>query len=221
MNASKIRIFNDSLLITLALVSVGLLVLELTSNLSSETLATIRMIDLGVALVFGLEFLIRLSESKTKKSFMKQNWWQILASIPVTSTGTQALRGLMLIRVARVARITSVVARAGMSLKYLAHIFKETHMTFIMTLLGGVLLGGSIAFYYFEHQINPFVNNLYDSFWFISEVMTNTGVGEVYPMTSGGRAVGIFVMFAGAIIFGLFVAFIASHLVKSKSKNTK
>ncbi len=220
MNTNKIRIFNDSLLVSLALISVGLLLLELTGDLTGEALVMVRIIDLGIALVFGLEFLVRLSESRAKKKFMKENWWQILASIPVTATGTQALRGLMLIRVLRIIRMTSMIARISLFSRSLGRILKETRMALIVTMLGTVLLGGSLAFYYFEQHINPFVNNFYDSFWFISEVMTNTGVGEVYPMTSGGRAVGIFAMFAGAVIFGLFVAFIASHLVRTKAKNS-
>lgn len=216
MKEQKIRVFNDSLLITLALVSVVLLIFELTARPTGETLATIRMIDLFVALIFGAEFLIRLTESKQKKDFLKTNWWQILASIPITGSGTQALRSLMLIRLFRIVRITSVAARMSMFFRSLNRIVKETHMTWIITLLGATLLGGAAAFYYFEHAVNPFVNTFYDAFWFISEVMTNTGIGEVYPMTDGGRAVGIVAMFSGSIIFGLFVAFIASYLVRSK-----
>lgn len=216
MKEANIRIFNDSLLIVLALVSVGLLGFELTASPTGETLEMIRLIDLTVALIFGAEFLIRLVESDKRKDFMKQNWWQILASIPVTASGTQALRSLMLIRLFRLVRMTSMLARVSLFTKSLAHVLKETHMALIVTLLAGVLLGGSLAFYMLEEAVNPTVTTFYDSFWFISEVMTNTGIGEVYPMTSGGRAVGILSMFAGAIIFGLFVAFIASHLVKSK-----
>lgn len=216
MKHENIRVFNDSLLITLALVSVVLLIFELTARPTGETLATIRMVDLFVALIFGAEFLIRLTESKQKKEFMKQNWWQILASIPITGSGTQALRSLMLIRLFRIIRITSVAARMSLFFRSLDRIVKETKMAWVISLLGITLLGGSAMFYYFENKINPFVNNFYDSFWFISEVMTNTGVGEIYPMTDGGRAVGILAMFSGAIIFGLFVAFIASYLVRSK-----
>lgn len=216
MKQENIRVFNDSLLITLALVSVVLLLFELTARPTGETLATIRMVDLFVAIIFGAEFLIRLTESKQKKAFMKKNWWQILASVPITGSGTQALRSLMLIRLFRIIRVTSVTARMGLFFKSLNHVVKETHMAWIITLLGATLLGGSAAFYYFEQAVNPFVNNFYDSFWFISEVMTNTGIGEVYPMTDAGRAVGILAMFSGAIIFGLFVAFIASYLVRAK-----
>ncbi len=219
MSEQKIRVFNDSLLISLALISVVLLLFELTSDPVGETLAMIRIIDIGVALIFGLEFVIRLFESKAKKDFMKQNWWQILASIPVTGTGTQALRGLMLIRLFRIARMMSVFARASLFFKSLARIFKETRMAFIVTLLGSTLVGGSLAFYYFERSINPTVNSFYDGLWFMSETMTNTGIGEVYPMTSAGRMVGILSMFAGAIIFGLFVSFVASYLVKQQPKN--
>ena len=206
MKEANIRIFNDSLLIVLALVSVGLLGFELTASPTGETLAMIRLIDLTVALIFGAEFLIRLLESDKRKDFMKQNWWQILASIPVTASGTQALRSLMLIRLFRLVRMTSMLARVSLFTKSLARVLKETHMALIVTLLAAVLLGGSLAFYMLEQAVNPTVTTFYDSFWFISEVMTNTGVGEVYPMTPGGRAVGILSMFAGAIIFGRFIA---------------
>lgn len=220
MISGKLRTLSDYLLITLALISVGLLLLEVTSDLTVETLAMIRAIDLGVALIFGLEFLTRLSESQAKKKFMRENWWQILASIPVTASGTQILRGLMLIRIFRIVRFTSMVARISIFSKSLANILKETRMAWLVTLLGIVLFGGAWSFYALENVSNPQVNNFYDGFWFISEVMTNTGIGEVYPMTSGGRAIGILAMFSGIIIFGLFVAFISSYLVRTKDKNS-
>ncbi len=218
MKEQNIRVFNDSLLIVLALLSVGLLLFELTTDVSEEGLAMIRTIDLTVALVFGAEFLIRLFESKKRGEFMKQNWWQILASIPVTATGTQALRGLMLLRLLRIVRMTSMLARVSLFTKSLGRIIKETRLALVITLLIAVLLGGASSFYLLENQANPHVNDFGDSVWFMAEVMTNTGVGEVYPMTSGGRMVGILSMFSGIIIFGLFIAFIASHLVTTKSK---
>jgi len=207
---------NHSLLIFLAVLSLSLLLFEVTSELSEDTLTSVRTIDLFIALVFGVDFLIRLSGTKRRKQFLKQNWWQIIAAIPITASGTQALRGLMLIRLFRVARIASITARVSLFFTSAGHILKETHMVWIATLLGTVLGVGSVAFYYFEHLVNPYVETVYDGFWFMSETMTNTGIGEVYPMTSGGRIVGILSMFFGAIIFGLFVAFIASYLVNKK-----
>lgn len=221
MNTKKLTTLNHSLLIFLAVLSVSLLLFEVTSDLTDETLALVRGIDLVVALVFGLDFLLRLSGAERKKQFMKENWWQIIASVPITASGTQVLRGLMLIRLFRIVRIASVAARVSLFFTSAGHIIKETHMAWIITLLGTVLAFGSIAFYYFEHLVNPYVNNVYDGFWFMSETMTNTGIGEVYPMTSGGRIVGILSMFSGAIIFGLFVAFVASYLTSKKTKKQK
>lgn len=218
MKASSIRTFNDSLLISLALLSVGLLIFEITSNVTPETLALIRNIDLGIALIFGLEFLTRLLQAKNKRTFMRHNWWHILASIPITASGTQALRGLMLIRLYRILRVTSVVARFSLFSKSFRNILKKTHMAWIGSLLAIVFSLGSVLFYYFEHIENPYVNDLYDAFWFMTETMTNTGIGEVYPMTSGGRLIGMLSMFFGTLIFGLFVAFIASYLVESRAK---
>lgn len=91
-------------------------------------------------------------------------------------------------------------------------------MAWIGSLLAIVFSLGSVLFYYFEHIENPYVNDLYDAFWFMTETMTNTGIGEVYPMTSGGRLIGMLSMFFGTVIFGLFVAFIASYLVESRAK---
>ncbi len=221
MKTNSLRIINDSLLIGLALVSVGLLVFEITADLTPETLSLIRVIDLGTAFVFGLEFFVRLYQARTRKHFLKNNWWHILAALPVTASGTQALRGLMLIRLYRIMQFSSVVARFSLFSKSLNRILKETHMVWIASVFAIVLALGSTAFYYFEHIVNPHVSNFYDGFWFMAETMTNTGIGEVYPMTSAGRAVGIISMFSGAIIFGLFIAFISSYLVSKKNSQRK
>lgn len=221
MNTKNLTTVNHSLLIFLAVLSLSLLLFEVTSDLTQDTLAMVRTVDLFIALVFGIDFLIRLSGAKQKKQFLAQNWWQIIAAVPITASGTQALRGLMIIRLFQFARVASVLARVSLFFKAVGHVLKETHMVWISTLLGTVLAVGSIAFYYFEHLVNPYVDTVYDGFWFMSETMTNTGIGEVYPMTSGGRIVGILSMFAGAIIFGLFIAFVASYMTRKKSIKPK
>lgn len=212
------RVANDIALTILAILSIGLLVYELAGTPSPETLSLIRTIDIGIALVFLAEFILRLFGAKNRKEFMSDNWWQLFASIPVTASGTQILRGLMLIRLFRLVRFTSVAIRINYFSESLSHFIKETRLAWIVTLLILSLFGGAVAFHLSEFPANPNVHTFFDSFWFASSAMTNTNMTE--PVTIGGRIAGIFLMFSGVIIFGLFIASIASHLIHTKAERS-
>ncbi len=98
---SFIAIMDDIAMMLLALVSALLLLLELALPLSPEAQEAFATLDLLIAFVFCLEFVIRFTISRDRVLFMKRYWWELLAAIPVSSSMIQALRLLRLLRVLR------------------------------------------------------------------------------------------------------------------------
>jgi voltage-gated potassium channel len=70
-------------------------------------------------------------------------------------------------------------------------------------LFGIVYFGASILFYYFEHGQENGPNNISDALWYTMVTISTVGYGDLYPVTTGGRIVGI-----GLIFFTLFFLFI-------------
>jgi voltage-gated potassium channel len=98
---SFVAIMDDIAMMLLALVSALLLLLEFTLPLSPEAREAFVTLDLLIAFVFCLEFVIRFTISRDRVLFMKRYWWELLAAIPLSSSMIQAFRLLRLLRVVR------------------------------------------------------------------------------------------------------------------------
>jgi voltage-gated potassium channel len=211
-----LRTFKDGTLIVLALLSLFLLVFEMTRTLPDRQILIIHTLDIGIALVFLSEFVYRLVKSKNAVEFINANWWQLLAAIPVTTVLTQALRTLVIIRFVQVVRFASIAARLSIFSRSSSRFLKETRLPAITSFVFFVMFIGSVSFYSFEVDVNPSVSTYFDSFWYSAGMITNSGSGDIHPVTEGGRLAGIFLMFSGVVSFGVLTAFLASYLVKKR-----
>ena len=127
---------------------------------------------------------------------------------------------------------------AGLRLKIFAESFKETFIIIrdsgLFKALGGILLITLLAAFfvlYFEtgHPgsnmvANPqgnFAEKIADTVWWAVITMTTVGYGDKYPVTTGGRIVGILVAFSGVALLSIFTATVSSALVARKIKEGK
>ncbi len=210
---TQIVIWDDIVMMILALVSGYLLVLEYTTSLTPVQLQWLNIMDVTIASIFLLEFAVKFFLAKSKSAFFKANWWYLLASIPVTTSATQALRLLRLLRLFRLLRLSSGVKEV---VAYLKRFVKQTHLFSVFAIWAFLMFAGTLAFYAFEHAVNPHVNSLFDSFWWAMATVTTIGYGDIYPTTTAGRIVAMFLMITGIGTSGIFTALIASFLIKEK-----
>jgi voltage-gated potassium channel len=204
-------------MIVLALVSVVLLLVERTSALSAAQIAQFDTIDFCIALVFLAEFIIKLWLAPNKATYLKWNWWLLLASIPVTSTATQALRALRLLSIFRLVRVGT---GTNAIFDYVERFFEQTHILYILVTFALVVLAGAGTFEYFEYGINPNVHGYFDSLWWAMCTVTTDSFGDIIPMTTGGRVVAMILMASGIGLAGTFTALVASFILgKRASKN--
>jgi voltage-gated potassium channel len=194
----------------LALVSVGLLLYEIATHPSQPTLVFLHRLDTGIALVFLAEFFIKLSIARSSAEYFKKNWWLLLAAIPFSTPGTQALRLLRLLRLLRFSH------GAMEMVAYLQRFVKKTHLLYLFIVWLIVLFGGALAFYVAEQGANPNVQTLFDGLWWAMATVTTIGYGDIYPVTVYGRLIAMVMMIAGVGTTGLFTAFVASFLVERK-----
>ena len=79
---------------------------------------------------------------------------------------------------------------------------------------------GSLSFFVFEAEKNESVNTFFDSVWWTVVTLTSLGYGDIYPVTTEGRIVGIFLMFFGIILIGVIAGSVSRHYFELRySKN--
>ena len=87
----------------------------------------------------------------------------------------------------------------------------------VVTLI--VIFFSSFAVYYFEHdESTSNINSIWDGIWWAIVTMGTVGYGDKYPMTGGGRVVGIVLIFTGIGLMSLITATVASIFVERKMK---
>lgn len=215
-------IVNDALIIFLSLASVFLLFFEILAEHTPQQTRALELADVAIAFIFLIEFCARLIRAPNRALFLRRHWWELLACIPLTSETTQALRSVNLLRIFRVVRLLRLMrflTRLKILLAASSRFAEQTHLIYICTLAGLVVMAGALGFHYMEAGTDPNVHGLWDSFWWTIVTITTVGYGDIYPVTTGGRILAIFLMLGGIATVSAVTAVIAAHLIDKKEQS--
>lgn len=99
----------DIVMISLALVSVGLLIYEEVYDPGAAATRRIIIIDLVIVGIFAIEFLWRLARAPDRKAYVKGHWYDLVGMVPVSHP---LFRGFRLARVLRLVVLSGRLVRA-------------------------------------------------------------------------------------------------------------
>lgn len=108
---------------------------------------------------------------------------------------------LLLIRLARLARLALVGSDARRLVRRVGRVG--------VVAIGVVLLGAAAA-YAAEHPTNPQFASYGDSLWWAVVTLTTVGYGDIVPITTDGRLVGVMIMVMGVGVLGVLTGSLAS-----------
>ncbi len=97
----------------------------------------------------------------------------------------------------------------------LKSIINITVVTLITVLLGGFL------FFLFEVDQNMLVETFFDAIWWSVVTLTSLGYGDIYPVTTEGRIIGIFLMFFGIVLIGVIAGSVSRHYFEERDSRRK
>jgi len=94
-------------------------------------------------------------------------------------------------------------------LKFLSDISRHTLTRVLFGIIIFALIGALLVFM-LEVDVNQDFSVFGDAVWWILVTMTTVGYGDKVPVTTGGRLIGVVIMFFGVALLSLFTATISS-----------
>ncbi len=185
----------------------------------------VRMVAIGTNWViwfaFCAEFVWRLRQGRWMVlQVVRREWFNvalILLSPPFLVPGEFAsLRSLRVLRVVRLLRVLSI-ATIGFAL--CRRVLQHQKFHYVLLVAAMTVTIGTLAIYVAEGGRNPGMTSIGDALWWVMVTATTVGYGDVSPMTTTGRFIGVGVMLVGIGVIGIFTATLASFLLQQDEKS--
>jgi voltage-gated potassium channel len=156
------------------------------------------IVVLAVALVFLVEFCVRLWDAPGRLHYLRGHWLDLVTCIPLIGV----LRVLRFLRLLRFLRIASLM-RAFLVGREAGTDGRGARAGW---LLGPTLLifwaASAYGFWLVEHGANPAVKSFGDALYLSFLTATTLGYGDVKPVTSEGKIIAGLVIFAAIGLVG-------------------
>jgi voltage-gated potassium channel len=106
-------------------------------------------------------------------------------------------------------------------LRYLSNLSREHFFQVLVVALIVIFLSAGGVFYFEQTRIDSNIYSYWDGIWWAVVTMATVGYGDKYPVSLGGRVVGLLLICSGVGLMSLLTATIASLFVEKKLKEGK
>lgn len=198
-----------------SLVVVLLVIIQLTGEVNEPWRWRLEAMSWGLWGLFFLEFAAKFALAPVKRTYLKNNWLDVLVVL---------LPFLKFLRLARVLRATRALpifrllvfgGRGSGSALDLLRRRRLGQLGIISVMV--ILLGASVGYLLEVEAAGGQIENFGDALWWSATTITTVG-SEIYPVTIGGRILAFLLMIYAIGVFSYFIGAIASVLVDFDSK---
>ena len=204
-------------ILVLTVMSLIIMVLLIVPVMTPATQSALLFFDNLACFIFLADFAYNISGSHPRSEYFirRRGWLDLLGSIPALGVFrfTALLRLARLSRLARIMRLLNGQNKRELIDDIVTN--RGQYAMFVTLLLVFIVLSsGSILVLQFESQDpDASIQTGGDALWWAIVTLTTVGYGDFYPVTTGGRMVGVGVMFAGIGLIGALASLLASLLV--------
>lgn len=196
----------DYLLFLLILIDCCLLILSAIYTLPFNYLYFISIFDLITCIFIFTDFLYGLYKSKDKKEYIKDNWMNIIASIPIDFFLLRMLRFFKLLKLFKLFKIGKFSILFRNEFKTFYKFIKEIYLDKIFLSIIVVILCSSLFFYFIASDSITLI----DSFWFVISSITTVGYGDIVPSSSEGKILAMLLVIIGFISLSVLTGSISA-----------
>jgi voltage-gated potassium channel len=151
---------------------------------------------------------IRLTAAKDRKAWLKKNYFDLIAVIPLDAI-FQLARFVRLFRIVRLLLISRRFLSPFFSILRTNGLDKVIAVTFIS------LLFSAIPIRIFEPTIETYM----DAVWWTIVTTTTVGYGDISPETLIGRVIAVYLMIVGIGLVGMITGSIATYFITEEEKD--
>ncbi len=204
-----IKIYNASMA-TLAVISILIMIMDYSNEINIIS-PPYNYIDNGILTIFAIDYFARLTFSKDKWKFIKNNIFDLLSIIP--ASGMFSLfrvnrigRLIRLFKILRIARLVGLVGRLEEFLK----------------------INGLIYYFYISLAVMVITSSIFcisekvsfeTALWWSITTATTVGYGDISPATGLGKIAAVIDMLIGIGLIGMLTSSLTSIFDKNNSSN--
>jgi voltage-gated potassium channel len=173
--------------------------------LSSSQRQVVVVIDAILTFFFLIDFGQRMAHAASKKQYFvhERGWLDLLGSLPY----------LRILRLFRLVRAWSLIRDYGVAVlwKWLLRDRAQSAL-YVMSFLVILVLeiSGVLVLYFEPGAPRANITTGGDALWWGIVTVTTVGYGDEYPVTPGGRIVGVFLLIAGVVLFATLSGYLAN-----------
>lgn len=198
-------------ILAISILSIVNIVLELVIPFKSQSWWLVLYIDTALTIIFVSDFVYRLTTAASKRGYMGRGGGvlDLLGCVPQ----------LRIFRLFRIVRAVRIIRRLGGR-----RVFRELREKFasgtlyLVFFLGLLILEvtGLLELHFEEDAPGANITTGGDALWWGYVTATTVGYGDQYPVTPGGRIVGVVMLTVGVGLFATFSGFLANAFLSSK-----
>jgi len=156
-------------------------------------------------LAFFIFFVWRWYIAGDRQAYLKANWLDLALIVLLASPFLRLLMAFKVAGLMPAMRIGALLRTNRKRIMKFIVVSQDSFPAAMAMILSVVFVFGTSA-YLLEHGHNPGFGKISDGLWWAFVTLTTVGYGDIYPMTAGGRVVGVFTMVFGIAVYSLMIA---------------
>jgi len=193
-----------------------------------------RVIEAVTMAIFALDYILRFisakyaypmeSEAGALKNYVLSFFGivDLLSFLPyylpvVFPSGAVAFRMIRVVRILRLFRVNAYYDSLNVIRDVL--LSKKQQLISSIFIILVLMLGASLCMYSVEHEAQPDVfENAFSGLWWSTSTLLTVGYGDIYPVTTAGKVLGIIIAFLGVGMVAIPTGIISAGFVEQYGK---